>query len=130
MKKFTLSLFSILLILSGVFFAACNKENENAKLVASKTNIVIELGESENNSESFYITQEGVNVDRLVFSYDSTSITVTQEKISESEFFVTVSAIAQINIDSTEIKVYAGKYAKTSIFVSVVIKSLPPSVFI
>jgi len=119
MKKFTLTLFSILLVFCGVFFAACEKENKNGKIYASKNNITIELGKSENNSESFYITQEGVDVDRLVFSYDSTDILVNQEKISNSDFLITVKSISEISIDSIEVKVFAGKYAKTSFYVTV-----------
>ena len=122
MKKLSLIILSFAIIFTGFFVSACGSKSEG-KITLSQENVVLYLGENEDNSVTINAKVEGIKVERLRLYYDNSNINIkSSSKKEDNSFDLTIKAITTLSVDPIQVRVEASKDVTAVFYVEV---SLP-----
>lgn len=120
MKKISMLIMSIAILCVGVLFSACTQNGE-ASITLSQNNATIFLGETENNQVSILATLKNVDVNKLDLVYDTSFVTISQEKNADGTFTITVKSLIDYGTKPIAVEVKASNKASAVFYIDIVL---------
>lgn len=120
MKKFSILFMAIAFLCVGVLFSACTSKGE-ASITFNQNNATIYLGETDNNQVSILATLKNVEVNKLDLVYDTSFVTISQEKNSDGTFTITVKSLIDYGTKPIAVEVKASNKASAVFYVDIVL---------
>ncbi len=120
MKKISMLIMSIAILCVGVLFSACTQNGE-ASITLSQNNATIFLGETENNQVSILATLKNVDVNKLDLVYDTSFVTISQEKNTDGTFTITVKSLIDYGTKPIAVEVKASNKASAVFYIDIVL---------
>ena len=120
MKKFSMLVMAIAILCVGVLFSACTQK-DNASITFNQSNATIYLGETENNQVSILATLKNVEVNKLDLVYDTSFVSITQEKNLDGTFTITVKSLIDYGTKPIAVEVKASNKTSAIFYVDIVL---------